>query len=426
MIAEIISIGDELTSGQRLNTNSQWIAEQLADLGVRTLYHTTVADDLAANIAVFQTAVDRADVVIATGGLGPTADDLTRQVIANLAAVKLVLHEPSLEHIRSLFSRFGRPMPEQNTVQAMFPAGSHPIFNATGTAPGIDMLIAGAQDDHFARIFALPGVPAEMEEMFQQSVAPAILKMQPSPCVIRHRRIKCFGAGESQVEAMLPDLIARGREPSVGITVHAATITLRITATGKTAEECYAAMEPTVATIRQCLGNLIFGEEDDELQDVVVRLLAKRSASLATAEFGTCGLLANWLSQAAADQEVFVVSQVFNNPPEFTTEQKQQAGVGADFDLDSEAYAEDLAFRFRQRTGCDFGLAIGAFPRAEGNGIDANAVIATPARPYYFALATPDGTQVRSATLVSHPSIWKPRATKQALNLLRLHLLVHG
>lgn len=415
MIAEIISIGDELTSGQRLDTNSQWISQQLGDLGVKTMYHTTVADDLDANVRAFSQAIDRADLVIATGGLGPTADDLTREAIAKVAGVALVLHEPSLAHIRSLFARHKREMPERNVSQAMFPTGSQPIPNAKGTAPGIDMLIAGMQDDHFARIYALPGVPAEMKEMFASTVAPAILAMQPSPRVIRHRRIKCFGVGESQLEAMLPDLIARGREPSVGITVHAATITLRITASAGTEAECFAAMEPTITTIRECLGDLIFGEEDDELEHAVVRLLVERKATLSTVEFGTRGVLANWLSQAAAGTTAFVVSQVFNNPPELTAEQKERAGVGSAFDLTSREYAEDLARRFREKTGCDFCLAIGEFP----------SETETSSEPptYHFALATPDKVMAISSTLVSHESIWKPRAAKQALNLLRLHLL---
>jgi nicotinamide-nucleotide amidase len=415
MIAEVISIGDELTSGQRLDTNSQWVSEQLGDLGVKTVYHTTVADDLAANIRVFSEAIDRADVIVATGGLGPTADDLTREVVAKVAGVELALDQPSLDHIRGLFARHKRDMPERNIAQAMFPAGSRVIPNAKGTAPGIDMLIAGSSDDHFARIFALPGVPAEMTDMFAQSVAPAILAMQPEPRVIRHRRIKCFGTGESQLESMLPDLIARGREPSVGITVHAATITLRITATGKTPEDCYAAMEPTIATIRQCLGELIFGEEDVELENAVIRLLVEQNKSLATVEFGTRGLLANWLSQAAAGTKAFIVSQVFNNAPELTPSQMTAAKVATTIDLTSREYVEDLARRYRGITGSDFCLAIGDFP----TDTDSNEQAPT----YHFALATAEAVLVFPSTLVSHESIWKPRAAKQALNLLRLHLL---
>ena len=275
MIAEIISIGDELTSGQRLDTNSQWLSQQLGDLGIQVLYHTTVADDLEANVHVFQTAANRADIVVASGGLGPTADDLTRDALARAAGVSLVLDEPSLAHIRSLFARHNREMPERNRLQAMFPTGARPIPNACGTAPGIDLIVSRAGAGQ-SRVFALPGVPVEMFEMFAAWVAPAVAGMQPEQRIIRHRRIKCFGAGESQVEQMLPDLIRRGRQPAVGITVHAATITLRITAEGRTAEECYAAMQPTADTIHECLGNLVFGEEDDELEDVVVQLLAER------------------------------------------------------------------------------------------------------------------------------------------------------
>src|SRR4051794_7890275 len=141
MRAEIISIGDELTSGQRLDTNSQWLSTRLGELGVKVMYHTTVADDLEANVQVFRQAVERAELVIATGGLGPTADDLTRDAIAAAAGVDLVFDADSFSHIESLFSRRKRPMPERNRVQAMFPRGSRAIANREGTAPGIDIEI---------------------------------------------------------------------------------------------------------------------------------------------------------------------------------------------------------------------------------------------------------------------------------------------
>jgi nicotinamide-nucleotide amidase len=401
MIAEVISIGDELTSGQRLDTNSQWLSQQLGDLGVKTMYHTTVADDLAANVQVFAEAIDRADIIVATGGLGPTADDLTREAIAKAAGTELVLDEPSLVHIQRLFARHKREMPQGNLSQAMFPRGSRPIPNQHGTAPGIDMLVAAPADDHFARLFALPGVPAEMKEMFLQTVAPAIGSMQPKPCVIRHRRIKCFGVGESQLEAMLPDLIARGREPSVGITVHAATITLRITAAGSNSDECFAKMRPTIDTIRQCLGNLVFGEEDDELADVVVRMLSQNGRSLATIELGTRGLLAHWLACAAEGAETPITSQVITAPH----------GI----DATSHQFVEDLACSGRKESGVDYCLAISEFPHDQG---DSKAV-----PTYHFALATPNQVVVMPATLVGHKSIWQPRAAKQALNLLRLTML---
>ncbi len=139
MRAEIIALGDELTSGQRLDTNSQWLSQQLADLGVQAFLHTTVGDDLEAGTEVFRQAVQREDVILSTGGLGPTADDLTRDCLAQACGVELVRDEAVLEQIRALFARRGREMPERNVVQAMFPRGSRVIANPNGTAPGIDI-----------------------------------------------------------------------------------------------------------------------------------------------------------------------------------------------------------------------------------------------------------------------------------------------
>ena len=276
MNAEIISIGDEIASGQLLDTNSQWLSQRLGELGIRVLYHTTVGDELDAGVDVFRQAIDRADVVVATGGLGPTADDLTREVLAQATGRGLVRDEEALTHIRQLFARRGWAMPEQNEVQAMLPEGSRLIPNPHGTAPGIAMDVP-REGRSPCRLFALPGVPAEMVEMWEPSVAGALRSAGAGGRVIRHRLVKCFGAGESQIESMLPDLIRRGRIPRVGITASKTTIILRITAEGATDEECFAAVEPTVATIRQCLGELVFGEDEIELEDVVVRLLGERA-----------------------------------------------------------------------------------------------------------------------------------------------------
>src|SRR5437764_970428 len=209
MRAEIISIGDELTTGQRLDTNSQWLAERLLEIGVPVAFHTTVGDQLTDNVLVFRQACERADVVVATGGLGPTADDLTRQALAELAGVPLVQDDASLAHIQALFASRKRKMPPANIVQAHFPKGSRPIFNPNGSAPGIDIAIPRALlrpeiNAKPVRIFALPGVPAEMKEMWSATVGPAIQEMLGVRKVIAHHRIKCFGVGESDLEAMLP------------------------------------------------------------------------------------------------------------------------------------------------------------------------------------------------------------------------------
>jgi nicotinamide-nucleotide amidase len=406
MPAEIIAIGDELTSGQRLDTNSQWLAQRLGELGVPVYFHTTVSDDLAANVRVFREAADRADLIVCTGGLGPTADDLTRQALAEAAGVDLVLDEPALEQIRALFARRKRPMPPRNEVQAWFPRGSRVIPNPHGSAPGIDFDLPRSGRTP-ARFFCLPGVPAEMQEMWEQTVAAAIAQQAGGGRVILHRQIRCFGVGESDLEQMLPDLIARGREPSVGITVSKATITLRITAHGASAEAGRAAIEPTAATIYRCLGELVFGEGEDELQHAVVRLLLGTERTLALAEWGTAGLVTSWLSDVPGYERVLRGSTVL------TSDLAATSFLGAAPPAEDRVKA--LAMACRERFAADYGVAIGPFPQAD-------SATSQPGN-LQLALATRDKTLAVSTSFAGHPEILKPRAGKQALNLLRLHLL---
>ncbi|HUE70272.1 MAG TPA: molybdopterin-binding protein [Pirellulaceae bacterium] len=415
MRAEIIAIGDELTSGQRLDTNSQWLAERLLELGVPVAFHTTVGDVLTDNVEVFRRAAERAEIVVASGGLGPTADDLTRHALAQVAGVELVRDDAALAHIKALFARRKREMPPANEIQAMFPRGSRVIDNPHGSAPGIDMTLAsggrkppdsptadahpsggvrpplaGDASQASARIFALPGVPAEMKEMWATSVAPAIREHLGITKTICHYRIKCFGVGESDLEAMLPDLIARQRYPLVGITVSNATITLRITAEGETREAALAAMQPTIDTIHKCLGDLIFGYEDDELADAVVRLLRERRQTLVVTEWGTCGLISQWLAETEA-------SDVF------------RAGTA----MTGEMYWNDS--NVRSVHGCDYSLIVGPRPQADSH-------TSAPGNLIVF-LVHGNRTIRKEFPFAGHPDILRPRAAKQALNLLRLHLL---
>jgi len=415
MRAEIIALGDELTSGQRLNTNSQWLSQQLADLGIPASFHTTVGDDLEAGTEVFRQAAQRADVILSTGGLGPTADDLTRDCLAQACGVELIRDEAVLEQIRALFARRGREMPERNAVQAMFPRGSRVIANPNGTAPGIDIEVPRTSR-HPARVFALPGVPAEMRDMWAATVQPALAAMiGPSRCVIRHRSIHCFGAGESAIEALLPDLIRRGRVPAVGITASKATITLRITAEGSTPEACQAAMQPTADTIYQCLGNLIFGEDGDTLQDVLIRILTQRRQTLATVECGSGGTLAAWLSSADPQQRAFRGGLMLRDPA-------SQSGVlgvagtapAADEPV-TEIEAQTLAVRCRAVFQTDFALALGPFPPYDSS---AAAPASVP-----LALAERSAVYGHAMPYAGHPDILLERTVKEALNFARLTLL---
>lgn len=426
MHAEIISIGDEMTSGQRLDTNSQWLSQRLGELGIATRFHTTVGDDLDQNVAVFRAAIERADLVISTGGLGPTADDLTREALARVVDRPLVLDEPSLQHIRDLFSRRQRPMPERNVVQAMFPEGSRPIPNPFGTAPGID-LAAPRGDGTVSRVFSFPGVPAELFEMWEATVAPAVVAIGGAPQVIRHHCVRCFGIGESDLEAMLPDLIRRGRTPTVGITVSDATITLRITAVGKSAESCAALIAPTVATIHDCLGKLVYGEDEDELADVVLRLLVERGETLATIEWGNAGLAAA-MHQAVekktlglSDEEASrwrgaYLGGITLGHPVAAAKQLGTATEWQSLASTSQDMASTLATEGRRLLGADWCLATAAYPK----------FVARAAEPNKLFMAVAEGDNAATSHGVpyaGHPAILKPRAAKQAMNFLRLKLL---
>lgn len=417
MHAEIIAIGDEITSGQLLDTNSQWLSLRLEEMGIRVLYHATVGDDLEALAGVFRQAVARSDVVISTGGLGPTADDLTREALAQGTGRRLLLDQKALAHIRELFARRGREMPERNELQAMFPEGARPVPNPHGTAPGIAMEIARAGKPP-CRLFALPGVPPEMREMWTQSVSVALREAGAGHRLVRHRIIKCFGAGESTIEEMLPDLIRRGRVPRVGINASKTTIILRITADGADEKECQALIEPTAKTIYQCLGNLAYGEGDDELQDALARLLQEQDKTLATCEWGTGGMVADWLGDVPEAREHYLGGVVVSGE----TGLVRAAGVPEELVRQQSAaspeVAQAMAHETRRRFGTDYGLAVSRFP-------DPNPLAAEPL-PFYLGLADAEGVRSKAVPYAGHPATLKIYCAKHALNMARLALLEAG
>jgi len=414
MHAEIIAVGSELTTGAKLDTNSQWLSLALADHGIATHFHSTVADDLQAIAGVLRNAVHRSDVVLITGGLGPTQDDLTRQALAELIQRDLVLHQPSLEHIEGLFARRGRPMTDRNRIQAMVPEGSEPIANPRGTAPGIWMEVPRKGRADNCLIAALPGVPSEMKRMFLVEVLP---RLPEGRSVIRRARVNCFGVGESAAEELLGELTARGRDPDVGITVHEATITLRITAHGDTAEDCTRKIAETKREIRARLGELVFGEEDDELEHVVVRRLLETGRTVCTAESGTGGLLSFRLSETPQHAGCYsaglfapnegTLSTLLDAPPEASNENRREL-------------AGRIARLAQTRFKTDYALAVLDCPEFDPDDT------AGSAQETFVALATPAEVRTEPVALFGDPAIRKSRTVKVALNLLRLELNAAG
>ena len=386
-IAEIIAIGDELTSGFRLDTNSQWLSQKLGDLGIGVLYHTTVGDDMEANVNVFKHAFTRADIVITTGGLGPTADDLTRQALAEAADVKLLLHDDQLEHLKAFFTRRGRTMTPSNEIQAHFPVGAIVIPNPEGTAPGIELKNVLVQRE--TTVFCLPGVPAEMKQMFSQTLQQRLQFITGQTQLIHHHVVRCFGSGESHIESLLPDIVKRGRDPQVGITASGGVISLRLTTKANSVEQCLAKMKPTLETIYECLGDLVFGVNDDTLESIVASRFSDLKQTIAITDAGLMGAPALLLKKA--------------NAPLIAAEMTEFA-------------ASDISERaklIRQRSNAKIGVAIGPIQREE-------AIVAGGQSIYKVAVTDGDAVKIHDFMFSGHSAIRETLAHKRVLNVLRL------
>lgn len=401
LLAEVVSIGDEMTSGSRLDTNARWLSQRLGALGVAVAFHTTVGDTLEHNVEVFRIAAQRADVVVSTGGLGPTRDDLTREALAAVSGTALELRESALQHIRSLFASRKREMPARNEIQAMFPGGSREIFNPQGTAPGIDLAIDRGEAAE-CRIFALPGVPAEMTSMFDQTVASRILEMTVGPQHLQHQVLKFFGVGESDMEQRLGEMLARDREPRVGITVSAATISLRITARGDSIELCRRRIAETRAEIMQRVGELYFGEgEEFEQQHAIDAQLRQRGEALMLVELGRAAPLGDWFA-ALGETPAFRGGISLGNESDL-------------LELTGCESAKDALESLRRQFKADWLLYVDRYPA-----LDHDSERPIPAFDVKIAALRGAGQWYPThVTLGGHPSIVQHRIAKSSMSWLR-------
>ncbi len=276
----ILSIGDELALGQTVDTNSAWLSQQLASVGCDILAHVTVPDAQPAIEEAITAAAGRCDYLVISGGLGPTEDDLTRQALAAVLRVPLLLDEPALAHLQTFWTRRGQTMPASNAIQAMIPKGATIIDNSAGTAPGLFAILNPEPESANPRpthIYVMPGVPKEMKTMFTRDILPQIQK-QGGGATILSRTLHTFGLGESSIAEKLGPLMDRARNPSVGTTVSNGYVSLRLNAHCPTREQAHRELEQTDLACREALGELIFGADEENLPQVVGRLLLKSAS----------------------------------------------------------------------------------------------------------------------------------------------------
>jgi nicotinamide-nucleotide amidase len=301
--AEIVGVGTELLLGQIPNTNARWISERLAEIGVGVHQHQAVGDNVPRIVDAIRLALSRADVVILTGGLGPTQDDVTRESIADALDRPLERHAELETMLREKFSGFGREMPESNFRQADVPKGARAILPERGTAPGLFL------EDGDNRLYAVPGVPAEMREMMHGTILPELERLG-GPSVFVSRVLRCTGIGESKVAELLDDLFEESENPTVAFLASAGEVKVRLTASARSRSEAEDLIRPVAEEIAARLGDVVFTTADEELEQVVGRALRARRQRVACAESLTGGGLARRLTAAPGASEYFVGSAV--------------------------------------------------------------------------------------------------------------------
>lgn len=409
--AWILSIGTELALGQTVDTNGAWLATQLAACGLRTSHHLTVADDQAAIRDAFRLAAQQAEVVIATGGLGPTDDDLTREALSEATGSPLVHDAKSLQALEAFFEQRGYEMPARNRCQADRPEIAEHLPNACGTAPGLALELDGA------RVFVLPGVPFEMRAMFEHSVRP-VLRAAASGRVLISRRLQTYGVPESQVGERLADLMTRGANPEVGTTAAFGIIGIRINAEAENADMAMSLLDQAEASVRERMGEAVYGKDDETLAAAVSTALRSRGETLALAESCTGGLVADSITSLAGSSDVFLGSAVT-----YANSAKQELldvpeALLTEHGAVSAPVAEAMACGARRQFGADYALSLTGIAGPSGGSEE------KPVGLVYIALADAAGVTASEHRFGSEAprAAIRLRAMHAALNKLRLRL----
>jgi len=407
---EILSVGTELLLGNIANTDAQMLSQGLSELGLNVFWHTVVGDNPQRAREAVALAKQRADIIITTGGLGPTCDDLTKNVLAEAFGKKLVFDEGSAQRIRSYFTRTGRPMTDNNLQQAMLPEGCTILENDWGTAPGCAFEAEGVH------VIMLPGPPSECRPMFQYRARPYLLSL--SEGVIASHTIKLFGIGESAMESQLREQMNAMSNPTLAPYAKEGECELRVTAKAPTDEEAQALLKPTVEQVRRLFGDKVYGVDVPSLEYVVLEGLKTKGLTLGTAESCTGGLIAKRLTDIPGASQAFKGGIV-----SYTNEVKEKAlGVPAhmlsQFGAVSKEVAAAMAEGVRRVLECD--IALSSTGVAGPDKDDWENEVGT----MYVAIATPKGTHVRPLSLGIRPMRERLRTqtASHAFDLARRYL----
>jgi len=409
--ASIVSTGDEILLGRILDTNAAYLSEKLFSIGIAVVSFHTVGDDIEHIIRATETASSEADVVLLTGGLGPTDDDLTRQALAKFLGIELKMEESILRKIIRFFLDRNLRMPEKNKVQAYIPVGTKELVNNIGTAPGI---MAEKEGKLFA---AMPGVPVEMKKMFEESVLPELEKLNDRQVIVL-KRLKCFGAGESAIAEMLGSMMQRGRTPLVNCTVDAGVITLHIIAAAENKELSQRLADKDERAIRKKLGELIYGEGEQSLAEVVGEKLAERGETVAVAESCTGGELAKLITDVPGASRYFKQGWVTYSNESKISELDMPAELIERYGAVSFEAAEAMAKQARKISGTDYAIAITGIAGPTG------ATEQKPLGLVYISVDSSGGSETRRFVFPNNRELIRFRSAQTALNMLRLKMRV--